>query len=127
HVDRGNTYYYLLVSFDEAGNQGGSVKVKIEIPEDETQEIIVITETFATPAIIVPNTVTATDDGQVEGANTEKILEEKGDVLAEKNVNINLSDSTKNSDLINFLIKYWWLFLLTPFIFWLVWLFIKRR
>jgi hypothetical protein len=129
HVDRGNTYYYLLVSYDEAGNEGGSVKVEIKIPEDAINEIIITTETFAAPQIVVPNTVTATDNGQVEGVNTEKTTEEIGDgeVLGEKDVKIDLSDSTKDSGFISFLIKYWWLFLLTPFIFWLLWWIFKRN
>jgi len=126
-IDRVNTYYYLLVSYDEAGNQGESVKVGIKIPEDTINEIIVTTETIAAPTIVIPNTVTATDDGQVEGANTEKINKEEGDVLAKKDVNINLRDSAKDTGFISFLIKYWWLFLLTPFIFWMLWWVVKRN
>ncbi|MDA1338267.1 MAG: hypothetical protein O2871_02795, partial [bacterium] len=57
-IDRVNTYYYLLVPFDEEGNQGYSVKIKIEIPEDEAEEIIVTTETFAAQQIVVPDTIT---------------------------------------------------------------------
>jgi len=58
HVDRGNTYYYLFVSYDEAGNEGDSVKVSITIPKNESENVTVTTETFTAPPtpITTPNT-----------------------------------------------------------------------
>jgi len=127
HVDRGNTYYYLFVTYDEAGNEGDSVKVKVEIPVKETEQIVVTTETIPAPAIQVVASTTPTETETVEGAKTENLNNEnsnKEKVLGINDVNINLDDTNNTSNfnlfkfLLNFLKSYWWLLVLfSPLIF----------
>ena len=127
NVERGNTYYYLLITYDKAGNEGDSVKISITVPENEAEEIIVTTEPIPAPIVIVTNNEILNEQGEVEGIITENTDETKEKVLGIENININLDDTTENFNFINFLKSYWWLLLLIPSLFWFIWWLKKVR
>jgi len=127
NVDRGNTYYYLLVTYDEAGNEGGSVKVSITIPENANENPVITTERILAPQTAGSSTNNNNNSGeitgQVEGANTENNPTDNQDgskVLGTEDENQDQNTTTQRS-------YWWWLLLLLPFLFWIIWLFINRE
>lgn len=104
--DFGETYYYKLVSVDEAGNRSGARVIKVEMPENEG------------------GTATVTDEGTdadggevlgVETANTEEGNSTQGGEVAEDGSVLGATDENgATNGIMDFIKKYswWWLIIL---------------
>lgn len=108
-VEIGETYYYKLVSIDEAGNRSGANTIKVEIEDDGTGGgTAVVTDLGTQPAdegeVLGVETTEAGGDSSEQGATNQ----EGGEVLGAQ------AENGGVNGLMDFLKKYswWWLIIL---------------